>query len=234
MGIKVIRCISVIWLLLMYGVVVAQPADQEQDAKVDFTSKRAGAFEGSIKFIQETISDTNYYTYYVKGNMVRLDVHSNCSNCEEENRLLFNIKEGSINALHPKRKLYMTLSAHPFVPVEDKNFKVIRTKNYKYIHDYKCYQWRVKNKEQNTEVTYWVVDDKFDFFDDFLRLWNRSEKHSKYFLQIPETNGFFPMLSVERTSLRDQKMRLEVLEVNKSELPEEMFLIPDDFQIYDQ
>ncbi|PLX04928.1 MAG: hypothetical protein C0594_08520, partial [Marinilabiliales bacterium] len=101
---------------------------------------------------------------------------------------------------------------------ESGDYEVMQTRNHKKIHGQKCYQWRVKNKEQNTEIAYWVFDGNFDFFDDFLRLWNRTEKHSSYFLHIPETNGYFPMLSVERTSLRDKKMRLEVLNINRTVL----------------
>ena len=42
------------------------------------------------------------------------------------------------------------------------------------------------------------------------------------------------MLSVERTTLRDEKMKLKVLEVNKTELDKSLFIIPDDYNSYDR
>ncbi|MCH7657168.1 MAG: hypothetical protein IIB05_02460 [Bacteroidetes bacterium] len=38
------------------------------------------------------------------------------------------------------------------------------------IFNYKCYQWRVRNKEKNTEVAYWVFNDDFNFFNDLFKI----------------------------------------------------------------
>ncbi|MBI4645274.1 MAG: DUF4412 domain-containing protein [Bacteroidia bacterium] len=192
-------------------------------------------FEGSIYFVQETLTDTSYYTYYVKGRKVRLDIHSDCNNCEEfENRLLFDLDAGTITALQPRRKLYMNITVRPYISVPDNNYEINQTKNYKMILGYKCYQWRVKNKSQNTEIAYWVANDNFNFFHDFLKLWNRAEKHAVYYLKIPESDGYFPLLSEERSTLREKKMRLNVIRINKTELDKKMFEIPLDYHPYDR
>lgn len=220
-------------LSVLPGMLSAQPSIEVQDAK-SAEPVVSDSFEGSIYFVQETLSDTSYYTYHVKGNMVRMDIHSQCENCiEDENSLIFDLKSGTITAVHPKRKLYMNIAVKPYIESENDDYKINRTRNNKKIHGYKCYQWRVKNKVENTEIAYWVAEDNFFFFDDFLKLWNRSEKHAIYYLKIPETEGFMPMLSVERTTLRDQKMRLEVLKINEAKLNNEMFRIPDDYKPYD-
>jgi hypothetical protein len=210
----------------------AQPNQEDQNYKTE--AENVKSFEGSIRFVQKTMNDTNYYTYHIKNNKVRLDVHENCSHCKEiENSMLFDLDNNTITALNPSRKLYINVPPKPYMDKQNDKFKIIKSKNCKKIQGYKCFQWRVKNTSEKTEIAYWVADDNFAFFEDFLRLWNRTEKHSRYFLQIPETKGFFPLISVERTTLRDQKMKLEVVDIIKKPLEKKLFEIPEDFQSYD-
>lgn len=207
---------------------------EPQNIKSSQEASSANKFEGSIKFLQVTLNDTNYYTYHIKNNKIRLDVHENCKNCKGvENSMLFDIDKKTIIALNPSRKLYINVPPKPYNEVQSNNYRIIKSTNNKKIHGYKCYQWRVKNAAENTEIAYWVADDNFVFFDDFLKLWNRSEKHAAYFLQIPDTEGFFPLVSVERTTLRDQKMKLEVIDIQKQVLDKSIFEIPKDYQSYD-
>lgn len=194
-------------------------------------SGKNGVFEGSITFVMQTFSDTIRYTYHVKGHLVRFDELDDCE--VPHNCLLFNLKEKTITAISPIRKLYMDIPLKPYVNKENDNFEVIKSKNNKKIQGYKCYQWRVKNKSQNTEIAYWVVDDGFIFFEEVLKLWNRSEKHARYFLQIPEITGYMPMSSTERSLLRDKRMLLTVVRVEKKEMDNEIFKIPEEFQSYD-
>ncbi|MFH2142154.1 MAG: DUF4412 domain-containing protein [Bacteroidota bacterium] len=230
MKIQSFTCFFVLLTIISF----AQPDFGEQNPQSSQNTSPTNNFEGSIKFQQITLNDTNYYTYHIKNNKIRLDVHENCANCKDvENSMLFDINKKTITALNPSRKLYINVPPKPYNEAQDENYKIIKSTNCKKIHGYKCSQWRVKNVADNTEIAYWVAEDNFTFFDDFLRLWNRSEKHASYFLQIPETEGFFPLLSVERTTLREQKMRLEVIEINKQTLDKAIFEIPKDYQSYD-
>jgi len=189
-------------------------------------------FEGSITFVKQTFSDTSYYIYYIKGDCIRFDELDNCE--KPSNCILFNLKNSTIKAISPARKLYIDIQAKPYTETNDSNFEIIKSQNNKKIQGYDCYQWRVRNKAQNTEVSYWVVDDNFMFWGKFLRLWNRPEKHSLYFLQIKETAGFMPMLSDERTTLRESKMELYVTKIERKKLPQSMFEIPKDYSSYDR
>ncbi len=214
--------------------IIAQPSNINQNNKGSINNDQTKSFEGSIKFIQKMFNDTNYYTYHIKNNKVRLDVHENCNDCEElENSMLFDLNKKTITAINPSRKLYINVPTKTFADPLSKNFKIIKSKNNKKIQGYKCYQWRVKNISENTEIAYWVTEDNFDFFEDLLYLWNRSEKHALYFLQIPDIKGFFPLLSVERTALREQKMRLEVVEIIKKPIDNIVFEIPKTYRSYD-
>lgn len=216
------------------GVMLAQsgPSDGKNQSKS--TLNATDAFEGSIYFIQETKGDTLYYTYHIKNNLVRLDIHEGCKNCSiPDNYMVFDISKGTIIAVKPSRKMYITVPPKPYVASTDEQYQIIKTKNNKKIQGYKCYQWRVRNKAQNTEIAYWVAEDHFYFFDEFLKLWNRSEKHAVYFLQISDSDGFFPMLSEERTTLREQKMTLKVLRIEKKPLEMSLFQLPKDYKSYE-
>lgn len=227
------------WIIIVFFYLgsisaIGQPNSKKQADQASNNNGKVKKFEGRIKFVQETLEDTLYYTYFVKDNMVRLDVLDDCKDCNNtDNFMLFNLENNSIIAIKPSRKMYINVPPKPYIDNKDQNFQIIKSKNNKKIHGYKCYQWRVKNKAQNTEVSYWVAQDNFSFFEDFLRLWNRSEKHAVYFLQIPETAGYFPMLSEERTTLREQKMTLRVTEISKQNLDPNLFIIPKDYKSYD-
>lgn len=230
------KCVGIFLVLFVAGgfSAIAQPNSKLNEDQARNNNGKAKQFEGKIKFVQETMEDTLYYTYYIKDELVRLDVLEECKNCTKtDNYMIFDLNNSIITAVKPSRKMYISVPPKPYVDNKDQNFQIIKSKNNKKIQGYKCYQWRVKNKAQNTEVSFWVAQDNFYFFEDFLRLWNRSEKHAVYFLQIPETNGFFPMLSEERTSLREQKMTLRVMEIAKQKLDPSIFNLPKDYKSYD-
>lgn len=192
-------------------------------------------FEGSINLIKKTFSDTTFYVYYVKGQKIRIDIiEKSVSSNSIDNYLLFDLEKKSIVAISPTRKLYIPLQTGKYKKAEDKNFVIIKSNNQKVVTGYKCYQWRVKNVEMNTEMTYWVAAENFTFFEELLKLWNRTEKHAIFYLQIPEINGFFPIESVERTLLRDEKMKLLVTGIKKNKIDDNLFKIPPDYKSYDQ
>ncbi len=194
-------------------------------------------FEGFIFFSMELITDTLYYTYYIKDRMVRLDEYNRCKDCKiPNNYILFDLNKKTITIINPLRKMYLNINPKPYKERTDidENYKIIKTNNYKKIYGYKCYQWRVRNKIENTEVSYWVAFDNFDFFVDFLKLFNRSEKHAQYFLLIPETKGYFPLLSEERTTLREQKMTLRVLNIQRKTIEKSLFQIPKDYKNFEE
>ena len=189
------------------------------------------SFEGEITFIKETSKDTSFYKYKVKNNIIRVDELN--KNFKLKNYMLVDLNKEVIYAINPKRKLYTKLPVHPWQKAKSsENYKVIKTQNYKTVNGYKCYQWRVKNKKENTEIAFWVTNDKFNFFYDFLKILNRAEKSSLYYLRIPNTHGFFPMLSVERSLLRDFRLKLSVMKIEKKNLNTSLFKIPSEYKYF--
>ncbi len=57
-----------------------------------------------------------------------------------------------------------------------------------------------------------------------------SDKNSDYYLRIPETEGIFPMLSVERSILRSWKSKLEVINISKKNMETTLFEIPGNYK----
>jgi len=212
----------------------SQPNNNVQNDKLSNMPSKSKTFEGKIDFVQEYLEDTFLYTYYVKNRIVRLDAQDKCNSCKNKNQYtIFDLNKGTITAVDPVRKMYMNLPVTPYSNADDDNFQIIKTNNSKKIQGYKCYQWRVKNKAQKTEISYWVAKDNFAFFEDFLKLFNRSEKHAVYYLRIPETNGYFPMLSEERSTLREPKMTLKVTQISKQQLDADIFSVPKEFRSYE-
>ena len=191
-------------------------------------------FEGKIKFVRITETDTTYFSYLVKGDKVKFISYDPCISKEEmQEYLLFDLSKKTITAVKPSFRTYIVLQNKPYVPLPKEEFRIIKSRNHKDILGKKCYQWRVKNKKENAEVAYWVNNKyNYDFFIPLLTLWNRVEKHAEYFLQISKSNGVFPFLSTERSVVRDFRMKLAVVEINYQPLDDDIFIIPSDYTNY--
>lgn len=182
--------------------------------------------------MKQTAQDTCYFAYHVKGEMVRIDELN--KNKQIVSSLLVNLKDHNLTALSPTKKLYMKLRTNPYVPDNQTSYEIIPSKNKKKIFGYDCQQWRVKNKKQNTEVSYWVANDEFCFFGDLMKLLNKTEKHSTFFLQIPNVSCYGPLVCEERTLLRDSKVKLAVIDIKKSKLDNTLFVIPANYKNFER
>ncbi len=186
-------------------------------------------FEGSIDLVQETFYDTLYFTYSVKNEQIRVDKYD--QNQQIIQTILVNLNQKEVVVLSPEKKLYTVFESDAKSAEDDENFKIIKAENSRMVNGHNCYQWRVKNEERNTETTYWVTQNDFYFFNDFIRLLNRSERTFEFFEKIPESEGFFPMLTVERTLLRKEKSRILVKRIEHQSIDPNIFEIPDDYEM---
>ena len=230
---KVQYYIIILVCVLAFNNAFAQPQNNTQNSGKNSVDENA-PFEGIIKFVQETFSDTTYYTYYVKDNKIKLEINEDCKDCDVSDAMLFDLKNQTIIAMKPSLRMYKDVEIRPYVETTNKDFNIIKnSRNKKKVQGYKCEQWRVKNQKENTEITYWVTEGNYYFFEEFLKLWNRSEKQSRYFLQVKSTNGFFPILSVERSTFREKRMKLQVIKLERKPLEESIFEIPAEYKNYD-
>lgn len=192
---------------------------------------KAQQFEGEIVFTKNTLKDTTYYAYKIKGSKVRIEELDR--QLKLSNYIIVDTSKSIVYAVNPKRKLYVEMPKYSTHDLRDTTeFTIYKTENYKRIQGYKCYQWRVRNKKKNTEVAYWVCNDFSVSFADFLKLLNNKENSSLYYLHIPKTEGFFPLLSVERSVLREWRASLEVFKIEKKNLSATLFEIPNDYKMF--
>jgi len=192
-------------------------------------TKQVEHFEGKINLVQTTLYDTSFFTYYVKGQHVRVDKY------DKDNQfissLLINLDTEEIFVISPAKKMYSKLTIHNTPQHGNENYIINKTENSRIVNGYECYQWRIKNIERNTEVAYWVSQNDFYFFDKMVSLLARTEDSYAFFEKIPGKEGFFPMLSVERTLLRREKSRTAVVEISKKPVEDNLFNIPSDYEL---
>ena len=189
----------------------------------------AAEFEGTITIIKQTLYDTTLFTFQVKKKLVRID-EKNMRN-EVIQSLIIDITTKSITALSPSQKLYTKIYKNRVTPPSD--IKVTKTTNFKMIEGYKCYQWRVRNNTVNSEISLWVCAESFTFFSEVMDLLSKTEDYSeycRYFNLIPDNSGYFPIMVVERTLLREEKTRVMVQSIQRKEINESIFQIPKDYK----
>ena len=119
-------------------------------------------------------------------------------------------------------------------PIITGKVEVNKTSGTKIINGYTCKLWRMRNKAENTEVSYWVAEDKFDFFNGLLKVLNRKDKLSVYFMQAPTVVGAMALEATERNLLRDFKNAIVTTKIEKKVLDASLFSIPAEYKKYDK
>lgn len=189
-------------------------------------------FEGNIEFKWETKKDTTINIYRVKGNNVKLDQLGKKSG-KVEGSFVFDLGSGSIKFVNPARKVWGDHKSET-PPVTKGSCEVVKGKNSKTIAGKKCVDYVVKNTEENTMITFWITQEKFDFFIPLVKLWNRKDKQSVYFNKIEGLpKGSMPMLSVETTMDGKLISRLEVTKIEKRTLDMATVSVPADYKKYE-
>ena|SRR3989304_856890 len=206
--------------IFLIPVLALLPSRQANDQK----------FEGSLQVIKISLYDTTFLIYKIKDESIKIEEYDN--NANHLRTYLVNLKDGKVYAIDPVNKLYKPLQLKPFIPIKNQKFEVIKSENFMYLNGYKCNQWRIKNKEDNTEIAYWVTKDDFGFYTKLLEVLNSFEKTYNYFLYIPDNQGYIPMMTVERTLVRDEKLKVEIQHIEREFLDSVHFKIPDNYRLY--
>jgi hypothetical protein len=189
-------------------------------------------FEGSIKLKKETVYDTTFITIQVKGSQVRIDEY----NCKKKlvSIYIVNLDNEKVLALSPKLKLFYELKQSRVIQVSTEDTTIKRTENRMMVDGHYCCQMRVKSKSHDTEVAYWVIENNFDFFKSMNKILRKVKPDINLFSYFPDINGLFPILTVERTLLRKEKMKIEVTGISENMVSENLFKIPLGYQMIEQ
>jgi hypothetical protein len=193
----------------------------------------AQSYEGSIEFKMETSKDTTTNIYYVKGKDVKLDQIGRKSG-KVEGSFVFNTETGEIKFVNPVRKVWGEHKSET-APIIKGTCVSTKGTNTKMIQGQKCTEYIVKNTEENTVITYWMVSGKYDFFMAIVKAWNRKDKQSIYFNQIKDLpKGSMPLMSEEKT-ISDGKTvsKLEVSKLTKGGIDASKLTIPADFKKFE-
>ena len=189
----------------------------------------ATGFEGSITFVKESCFDTTYFTYFVSAGKIRIDEFNGSKSLL--NAYIINTNNEEVIVVNYEKKMYSKLKKRTEVDNNRDDFSVVKTSNSKEICGIKCYQWRVKNREKNTEIAYWVTQNDFTFFDKMIKIINHTDRSWEFFNHIPQSAGCLPMLSVERNLVRDEKNRTQVLKIMRKPIDSAIFRIPSDYKL---
>ncbi len=188
-------------------------------------------FEGSIYFTKSNMVDVTRYAYHIKGKMVRIDEIQEGKD-ELVAALLVNLETKETIALSHERKLYMKRPKGAEVELP-KGLEVKVGELKKSILGRSCQQYRVKSKESDREVTFWVTEGNFSFFPKLLEILKRKDNFSTFYMNIPELDGKFPLVAEEWTLLRDKKGFLQVDKIDEKKLDDKLFAIPAGFEKVD-
>lgn len=190
----------------------------------------AKSFEGSITLVKESFYDTTFFTYYVSDGRIRVE---ECNSKKElQTVYLVDVNKEVVFVIDPQKKMYTKLKKINNAESAEEHFSIKKTNNYKLVKGVKCFQWRVKNCEKNSEISYWVTQNNFDFFEKMVKVLNQTDRSWEFFNRIPNTQGFFPMLYIERNLLRDEKMRTAVLQIENRPIDTSVFSIPKGFKMF--
>ncbi|MBC7696112.1 MAG: DUF4412 domain-containing protein [Burkholderiales bacterium] len=194
----------------------------------------AQSYEGSIEFKMETSKDTTTNIYYVKGNNVKLDQIGRKSG-KVEGSFVFDLSSNEIRFVNPIRKVWGEHKSET-APMIKGTCVSTKGTNTKMVQGQKCIEYIVKNTEENTQITYWLANNKYDFFAPLVKIWNRKDKQSIYFNQIKDLpKGSMPLLSEEKT-ISDGKLvsKLEVSKISKGSIDDSKLAIPSEYKKFEQ
>ena len=188
----------------------------------------AQGFEGSIYFTKSNMMDVTQYAYHVKGNMVRIDEIVEGSD-ELVAALLVNLETEEMIALSHERNLYMIRPTRTD-DVSIEGTELIEGQLKRSIHGHNCSQVRIKNKDEDRELMFWVTTGSYGFFPKLLNILKRKDNFSTYYLSIPNIGNKLPLMASENTLLREKKGFLQVDRLEEKKLAASMFEIPKGYE----
>lgn len=189
-------------------------------------------FQGVIEFTKATAMDTTSYIYYVKNDLVRIEEIG--SDKKVAGVFLVNTKTGKAKAISPERQLYMDQGPTMAKFSKMKDAEIIKGKSTKTIAGYKCKEFIVKSKDQETQISYYLVKDNFHFFEGLLLALNRKDKFSTYYQHLPDLQNTFPFYAIEADLNGKQKASLLVTNITKKDLEDHLFEVPKGYKKFEK
>lgn len=194
------------------------------------TATSFAQFGGEIEFTKKVGSIEVHYKYYVSGDNVRVE---EITDGKIEGVQLMDLKENTMLAVSPERKMYMEVPNKR--PKTELDVDINKTGKTKTVNGFKCEQIIVTCADKDRKIEYWAAKGDFNFFIPMLNTLNRKENQSMFFLEIPGMESYFPMLSTE-TTLSDGTVVSELTagEISEKKLNGDMFEVPSGFSKFEK
>lgn len=191
------------------------------------------SFNGILIYYEYTPFDTTLYEVYVTKNKIRVDSYNGLEKKGDPNKIvIYNLKDQKILALKPSALIYKYINSNANYEPCSEGCEILIDKNiYKYITGIKCKQYRVRNKAENTDITYWVPEEKYTFYSQMMAMKHSIKRPHKYFFKLPNHEYVFPMQTVERTLLREEKSSFKVIHFEESTIVDNIFEIPEGYNL---
>lgn len=187
-------------------------------------------FEGKIEFTKTIGPVTANYTYFVKGNLVRVEELG--ENGELQGIMIVDSDANTVTALSPERKMFIEVPNGRAPKEVDVN--IDKTSNTKMIDGVNCTEWVVTCQGDGREAAYWVAEGDYHFFVPMLNTLNRKDKLAVYYNLIPDVNGYFPLEGVERKLNGTEISRLQVNNISRGKQPDYLFAIPEGYSKFER
>jgi|SRR6185312_5458556 len=193
-----------------------------------FGQKAGGGFEGQIDFWSYNGVDTSYYTYYVKGNHIKVSNTDPKSNNDEGNYLV-DLSTKKNTALSPVRHVYFDQPS-PAAVKPAGSPKVTKTANTKTILGLKCTEYVVEDAEEGIRIHYWMTGTTYGFVYELLKVLNRKDKFSEYLLYLYSstkgTEGMMPIVADQTDMSGASKGAMQTTKVTPGNVVDGTFSIP--------
>ena len=138
----------------------------------------------------------------------------------------FNTREGSAYALDPRQQIYMVVQNKAMAKLTG---ELTKGKSNQKMNGYSCKEYTVVNKDLDRQCRFLVAHDEFDFFIPLLNTLKRKENLVLFYMSLPDSKGGFPMLGEEKDLAGNLIMRLEVTQVTKANVGDDLFFLPSTY-----
>ncbi len=189
------------------------------------------AFEGNVQLTKQSYYDTTYFIFYIKEAKVRVDEFNVSGQLIKT--LLIDLTTENIVALSPSLKLFTDIKRKENPVFNKQKVEIIKTDNFKIIDGKKCFQWRVRNRDLDCEITYWVTPSEFSVIQKLYYILNATENYSlisSFFMNIPDKEGYIPLVAVERNLVREERQTMQITSINERKVSSRLFEIPHDYK----
>ena len=206
-------------LLSIFSSSINIPENDSNESKPDVLNKD---FIGILTYIEYTPFDTSFFKVYVSKDKIRIDSFDEKNATGDAKKILiYNLKNQSVTALKPSARQYKNFEADSNNGMNIEDCEIILNKNnYKYLNNY---------KSENTDITYWIPEEDFPFYNKMISMKRSMQRVHKYFFMLPNHTVAFPMQTTERTMLREEKSSYKVLDLKESYIADDIFEIPENY-----